>query len=136
MFSGDYQCVERKSFAHHCARNVGEGRSFFALWVGTKLTGRSSVIADTQRVRGCRPRGRPDPPYLIPDVGRVSHKLGTLVRENEQVWVSHHKADARASEEPGDREPGFANLTDSIGGDPGAADAVTSHRALLAPWPR
>ena len=66
----------------------------------------------------------------------VSHELGSLVVEDEQVLVGLNQIDALPGEEPGDMEPGLADLNDSIGGDRGAADAIPANRADLVSWPR
>lgn len=67
-----------------------------------------------------------DPEYCA----AISHELGALVVENEQVSVGRDEIGIRAHEELGDVKPAFADLTESIGGDRGAADAVLSHRSL------
>ena len=60
----------------------------------------------------------------------VSHELGALVVEDEQVLVGLNQIDALPGEEPGDMEPGLADLNDSIGGDRGAADAIPADRRI------
>lgn len=54
----------------------------------------------------------------------VSHELGALVVEDEQVLVGLDQINALAGEVPGDVEPSLADLDDAVGGDRGAADAV------------
>ena len=47
----------------------------------------------------------------------VSHELGALVVEDEQVLVGLDQINALAGEVPGDVEPGLADLDDSVDGD-------------------
>ena len=66
----------------------------------------------------------------------VSHQLGALVVEDDQVLVGFEEINALAGEEPGDTEPGSAHLDDSVGGDRGAADPIPADKADLVSWPR
>ena len=66
----------------------------------------------------------------------MSHELGALVVEDDQMLVGFDQIDTLAGQVPGDMEPGLAHLDDSVDGDRGAADAIPANRADLVSWPR
>ena len=61
----------------------------------------------------------------------VSHDLGALVVEDQEVLVGLDQIDNLASHEPGDVEPGFANLHDAVDGDRRAADPIPANWSQL-----
>ena len=65
----------------------------------------------------------------------VSHDLGALVVEDQQVLVCLDEIDDLAGEQPGDVEAGLADLDDAVDSDPGGSDlfpADWSHLLLRA----
>ena len=61
----------------------------------------------------------------------MSHDLGALVVEDEEMLVGFDEIGALTGEEPGDVEPGLADLDDAIGCDGGVVDPVPANRSLL-----
>ena len=59
----------------------------------------------------------------------VLHEFGALVVEDDEVLVGLDQINALAGQEPGDVEPGLADLDDAVGGDRGAADAIPADGA-------